>query len=58
MKRLTKIKPIDDLKRVQPLGSKKHKFHILQQGSTNFPKIWEPPPNFRRQVTGTKGFPY
>jgi len=53
-----KIKPIDGLKRAQLLGSMKHKFHILQQASTNFPKIWEPPPNFRRQMSGTKCFPY
>jgi len=39
MKRLTKIKPVDGLKRVQPLGSKKHKLHILRRGPTNFPKL-------------------
>jgi hypothetical protein len=58
MKRLTKIKPIDVPKSAQLLGSKNHKFRILQQGSTNFQNIWEPSPNFRRQMSGTKGFPY
>jgi len=53
-----KIKPIDCLKRAQLFGSKKHKFHILQQVSTNFQKIWESPPNLRRQMSGPKGFPY
>lgn len=53
-----KIKPIDGLKRAQLLGSKKHKFHILQLASTNFPKIWVSPPNFRRQMSGKKRFPH